>query len=262
MDLAEMCRQVCDLAIETGRWIRQEAERIGNDKVEVKGINNFVTYVDKNSEKRLVDGLRSILPEAGFITEEGTATDKGQLQWIIDPLDGTTNFIHKVPPYSISIGLANENNDILLGVVYEIVSGECFYAWQNGGAYLNGKPIRVSDTDSVSNALIATGFPYTAFHRMEGFMKSLSHFFVHSHGVRRLGSAAVDMAYVACGRFDVFYEYNLNPWDVAAGIVLVKEAGGHLSDFKGGKNFLFGMEMIASNGKIHDNFVATLKQFL
>lgn len=262
MDLAAMCSRVCELAIETGKWMRQEAENMGNDKVEVKGINNFVTYVDKNSEKLLVEGLRKIFPQAGFITEEGTATDKGQLQWIIDPLDGTTNFIHKLPPYAISIGLADETNDVLLGVVYEVVSGECFYAWKNGGAYLNGKPIRVSDTDTINNALIATGFPYTAFHRMEGFMRSLSHFFVHSHGVRRLGSAAVDLAYVACGRFDVFYEYNLNPWDVAAGIVLVKEAGGQLSDFKGGKNFLFGMEMIASNGKIHDNFVTTLKELL
>lgn len=262
MDLAGICQQVCGLAIETGKWIRQEAENLGKDKVESKGINNFVTYVDKTSEKKLVEGLRQIIPEAGFITEEGTATEEGKLQWIIDPLDGTTNFIHKLPPYAISIGLADETHEILMGVVYEIVSGECFYAWRNGGAYLNGQPIRVSETATVSNALIATGFPYTAFHRMEGFMKSLSHFFVHSHGVRRLGSAAVDMAYVACGRFDVFYEYNLNPWDVAAGIVLVKEAGGQLSDFKGGKNFLFGMEMIASNGKIHDNFVDTLKQFL
>jgi myo-inositol-1(or 4)-monophosphatase len=262
MDLAGMCKQVCELATETGKWIRHEAENIDNDKIEVKGVNNFVTYVDKTSEKKLVDGLRGILPEAGFITEEGTATDSGQWRWIIDPLDGTTNFIHKVPPYSISIGLADSNNEIILGVVYEIFSGECFYAWKDGGAYLNGRPIHVSSTDSINNALIATGFPYTAFHRMEGFLKSLSHFFVHSHGVRRLGSAAVDMAYVACGRFDVFYEYNLNPWDVAAGIILVKEAGGQLSDFKGGKNYLFGMEMIASNGKIHHNFVDTLKQFL
>ncbi len=261
MELEKLTQQVCELAVDTGKWIRKESEKIKDDDIEVKGVNNFVTYVDKTSEKKIVEGLRKILPDAGFLTEEGTASENGKWQWIIDPLDGTTNFIHGVPPYSISIGLADELNEIILGVVYEAFTGECFYAWKNGGAYMNGKHIQVSKAESIQNALVATGFPYTAFQYMEKFMNSLSYFFVHSHGVRRLGSAAVDMAYVACGRFDVFYEYNLNPWDVAAGIILVKEAGGKISDFKGGKNFLFGKEIIASNGKIHDNFVATLKQF-
>ncbi len=262
MDLEKICNSVCELATVTGKWIKNEADKIKAENIEIKGTNNFVTYVDKTSENQLVEGLRHILPSAGFITEEGSATDAGDYRWVIDPLDGTTNFIHGLPPYSISIGLINKNNEVILGVVYEIFTGECFYAWKNGGAYLNGKPIKVTNTDKVDDALIATGFPYTAFDRLKPFMESLAYFFVHSHGVRRLGSAAIDMAYVACGRFDVFYEYNLNPWDVAAGSIIITEAGGKVTDFNGGNNYLFGKELVASNEKIHNDFLEKLKRFL
>jgi len=181
--------------------------------------------------------------------------------WIIDPLDGTTNFIHGCPPFSISVGLAGKDETLLLGVVYEIFSGECFYAWKGGKSWLNGKQISVSSIDKTSDALIATGFPYSAFEKIKSIMGSLEYLFFNSHGVRRLGSAAIDLAYVACGRYDAFYEYNLNPWDVAAGAIIVLEAGGKVSDFKGGKNFLYGREVIASNKILHNEFQNIIEKY-
>jgi myo-inositol-1(or 4)-monophosphatase len=262
MNLENICNQVCSLTVTTADWISRESGKIGQENIEVKGKNNFVTYVDKTSEQQLVKGLKSILPEAGFITEEGSANDEGIYRWVIDPLDGTTNFIHKLPPYSISIGLIDSSNEIILGVVYNIAVKELFYAWKDGGAFLNGSKIKVSNVLNIEDSLIATGFPYTSFEKIAGYMESLKYFFEHSHGVRRLGSAAIDLAYVACGRFDIFYEYNLNPWDVAAGSIIVREAGGKVSDFKGGNNFLFGKELIASNNYFHDNFVYVINKYL
>lgn len=254
MDYSKICKLTCDLAKETGRFITKERKKLYDDGVEAKGKNDFVTHVDKASEKRLVSGLSEILPGSGFITEEGTAGQNNEpFIWIIDPIDGTTNFIHGAPPYSISIALQYEGN-LVMGVVYEIFADECFYAYDGGTAYLNGEKISVSSTRKLSGSLIATGFPYTDFGRMQNFIKTLDFFFNNSHGVRRLGSAAVDLAYVACGRYEGFYEYNLNAWDVAAGAYIVKLAGGNVSDFKGENNFLFGKELIASNSDIFEEF--------
>lgn len=261
MDLKNICYNVCELAVNTGKWIKNERNKFTIEQVESKSKNNFVTYVDKASEQKLVDGLRKILPEAGYITEEGSAADIGHIKWVIDPLDGTTNFIHGLPPFSISIGLIDKDNKSILGVVYEIYTEECFYAWFNGGAYLNNTPIKVSKVTNVEDSLVATGFPYSAFDRLPTFLDSLRFFFSHTHGVRRLGSAAVDLAYVACGRFEMFYEYNLNPWDIAAGMILVNEAGGKVTDFDGGNNCLFGKEIVASNGFTHDKFLEIVKHY-
>jgi myo-inositol-1(or 4)-monophosphatase len=228
----------------------------------VKGLHNFVTYVDKGAEKIIVDRLHEILPEAGFIAEENTNTTRGeQFNWVIDPLDGTTNFIHGLPPYAVSIGLL-ENGFPVLGVVYEVALDECFYAWKDSPAYLNGKEIRVSDRDKVQDALIATGFPYYDYHLMRPYIDCLEYFLKNSHGVRRLGSAATDLAYVACGRFEAFYEYGLNPWDVAGGAIILQQAGGRLSDFSGGDNYIFGKELVAANYPIFNEFLKTVKQFL
>jgi myo-inositol-1(or 4)-monophosphatase len=261
MDLEKICNSVCDVARNTGVFIKAEAKKITQNNVEVKGLNNFVTYVDKAAESQIVDGLKKILPEAGFITEEGTAVENGSdYRWVIDPLDGTTNFIHGLPPYAISIGLMYKE-EVIVGVVYEVVAGECFYAWKDSKAYLDSKEIKVTNASTVADSLIATGFPYNDFNRMRGFMGSLEHLFVNSHGVRRIGSAATDLAYVACGRFDVFYEYNLNPWDVAAGSLIVKQAGGKVTDFKRGADFVFGKEIIASNSSIHDDFIKVIDTY-
>lgn len=248
IDLADVGSKVKSLSLQVGEFIRKEAKQFNISSIEHKGLNDLVSYVDKEAEKQLVDGLVQILPGAGFITEEGTA-DKNREDyiWIIDPLDGTTNFIHGLPIYSISIALMYKDQ-LVLGLVYEINKDELFYAHKNGGAWLNDSPISVSPIKNLSESLLATGFPYHNFDNLETYMKLLTHFMKTTHGLRRMGSAAVDLAYVACGRFEGFFEYNLNPWDVAGGAFIVQEAGGTVIDFNGGKNFLFGRSIIASGG--------------
>lgn len=262
MDLERICYDTAELVKKTGIFIARERENFSLENVESKGEHNFVTYVDKNSEERLVDGLIKILPGTGFITEEGTNTQRGKLfNWVIDPLDGTTNFIHGAPPYAISVALM-EGDQVILGIVYEVASSEMFYSYQGAPAFLNGKTIHVSAAKKVADSLIATGFPYSKFERIDAFMHSLEYFFIHSHGVRRLGSAATDLAYVACGRYDAFYEYNLNSWDVAAGAFIVQQAGGKVSDFKAGDNYIFGNEIVAGNAAIFTEFRQLVGDFM
>lgn len=261
MDLEKMTKQVVELARSVGEFIRTESGKFSPEDILEKGVHNLVTYVDKESEKKLVDALSDILPEAGFIAEENQALErKSQYNWIIDPLDGTTNFVHHLPPFSISIALAEEE-EIIIGVIYEINLNECFYAWKNGPSFLNEIKIHVSKTKQIDNSLIATGFPYYDYSFMKPYLELLSDLMQSSRGVRRLGSAAVDLAYVACGRFDLFYEYSLNPWDVAAGVIIVQQAGGRVSDFTGGGNFLFGKAIIASNKLVHSEFELKLSKY-
>ncbi|NBC82171.1 MAG: inositol monophosphatase [Bacteroidetes bacterium] len=255
MNYLDICNQTVELAREVGHFIKNERDKISSDVIEAKGTNDFVTYVDQAAEKKIIEKLSRILPESGFIAEEGTSNKKGEVyNWIIDPLDGTTNFIHGAPPYAVSIGLM-ENDRMVVGVVYEITLDECFYAAMGHPAYLNGKEITVSQTSKVAHSLIATGFPYTDFHRMETFMETLKDLFKNSHGVRRLGSAATDLAYVACGRYDAFYEYNLKPWDAAAGVFIIQQAGGHNSTFSNTDDYLFGKELVSTNKILHKEFL-------
>lgn len=263
LNLQEITLKVVDLAQKTGQFINDQCGKLKSENIEIKDTdNNLVTFVDKTSEQMLVAGLETILPLAGFIAEEGTSTKRHDTyNWIIDPLDGTTNFIHQLAPFAISIGLA-QNDIIILGVVFEVNRNECFYAWKNGGAWLNGSPISVSTANTVSKSLIATGFPYNDYDKLPGVMKSIEYLVAHSHGIRRLGSAATDLVYVACGRLDAFFEYALNPWDVAAGSLIVLEAGGFVSDFSGGNNYLHGKEIVATNSNIKIEFLDVMNQFL
>jgi len=232
---------------EAAAYVRDRHNDRKELNIEEKGKQNFVTEVDKKAEEILVSGLHKVLPEAGFIAEEGTGNRiEDTFNWVIDPIDGTTNFIHGVFPFAISVGLI-EDQEVIAGIVYEFGLDEYFFTWKGGGAWLNGNRIHVSTTTSVGQALIATGFPYTNFTYLNQFMNSMDYFMKNSHGLRRLGSAATDIAYVACGRYDGFYEYGLNPWDIAAGILLVKEAGGEVSDFRGIKEPLFRQNIICSN---------------
>ncbi len=250
IDLLSICKDVVRLSKNCAEFIRKESLSFSKDKIEYKGLNDLVSYVDKHTENLLVEGLSKILPGSGFITEEETENTNREYQWIIDPLDGTTNFIHGLPVYAISIAL-QKNNEIILGVVYEPNRDECFYAYKNGGAYLNDHRIRVAANEHLSEALLATGFPYTFFEGQDQYLHILKELMQATHGLRRMGSAAVDMAYVACGRFDAFFEYNLNAWDIAAGSLLVQEAGGLVTDFDGGNNYLFGRTIIAGNTVVH-----------
>ncbi len=262
MNYEELCNETIEIARNAGKYIYSEQGKHFLNDMKSKGKHNFVTEVDKGAEEQIVESLQKLIPGAGFITEEGTSSKKGKVyNWIIDPLDGTTNFIHGAPPVAVSIALM-ENEDIVIGVVNEIFLGECFYAWKNGPAFMNGKKLHVSETKTVSDSLVATGFPYHNFDRLESFMESLEYLFNHTHGVRRLGSAATDLAYVACGRYDAFYEYNLNPWDIAAGIFLIQQAGGKSSDFKGGDNYLFGKELVSANHLVFDEFLQVIGSYM
>jgi myo-inositol-1(or 4)-monophosphatase len=262
INLKEICREIEIAARETGAFILNESKEFDISRTESKGLNNFVSYVDKIAEKMLVERLVTILPEAGFITEEGTLTKSGlKYCWVIDPLDGTTNFLHGLHPYAISIGL-KEYDEVVAGLVYEIIGNEVFTAWKDGGAWLNGIQIHVSGAKKLADSLIATGLPYSDFERLEQYMKSLTYFCKNTHGIRRLGSAAVDLAYVACGRVEVFYEYALHPWDIAAGIILVREAGGKISDFSGFEKNLTGEEIVAANSAVFSEVLEIVSKFM
>jgi myo-inositol-1(or 4)-monophosphatase len=261
MHLKEVTLQVIDIAKEAGAFIREQRKTFSPDQIEFKGLNDLVSYVDKTAEQLIVSALQKVLPEAGFITEEKTINRIGEkYNWIIDPLDGTTNFIHGLPVFSVSIAL-QENEELVMGVVYEINQDECFYAWKDSPAYLNGKEIRVTTTPTVDQCLLATGFPYYDFQKQPAYIELFTELMRSCHGLRRLGSAAVDLAYTACGRFDAFYEYNLNAWDVAAGIVIVRQAGGEIVNFKGGNEVLNTRELLATNGRITVEMLQTIQKY-
>lgn len=246
----QLTDKVIEIAKEAGTFIREQRKTFSADKIEIKGLNDLVSYVDKTAEQMIVAALQNVLPEAGFITEEKTINKTGErYNWIIDPLDGTTNFIHGLPVYSVSIAL-QEYEELVAGVVYEVNQDECFYAWKGSPAYLNGKIIRTSDVPDIGKSLLATGFPYYDFSKQAAYINLFTELMKSCHGLRRLGSAAVDLAYTACGRFDAFYEYNLNPWDIAAGVLIVRQAGGDVVNFKGGEEVLQTRELLATNGRI------------
>ncbi len=252
-NLDYLLEQVRKIAEEAASFIKKESEGFKRDFAEKKGLNDLVSYVDKHSEKMIVEKLTNILPESGFIVEENSKTERREYNWIVDPLDGTTNFVHKIPCYAVSIAL-EKNGEILLGVVIEVCRNELFWAAKNKGAFLNGSKISVSPTTELGESLIATGFPIYNFTYQEQYLSILRELMKKTHGIRRIGAAAADLCYLACGRFDAFFEYNLSPWDVAAGALIVKEAGGKVSDFEGTDNWLFGKEIIATNLTISKEF--------
>jgi len=249
-ELQILSKKVESLAKEAGAFIRKEREIFDDTRIEYKGEKDLVSYVDKETEKFLVSGLREILPEAGFITEEKTVkTEEKNFKWVIDPLDGTTNFIHDLPIYSVSIGLL-DGEESVLGVVYEINRDESFVAWKNGGAFLNGKRIHISSIKELKKSLIATGFPYDLEDKTDAYFEIMKELVRYSHGLRRMGSAAVDMCYVASGRMEAYYEFNIQLWDIAAGVIILTEAGGKATNFDGKTNFVHTRTMIAA-GHIH-----------
>lgn len=261
LDLETICKQVCRLVEDVARFLEEENKRFSKESVQYKGLNNLVSYVDEEAEKKIVAGCRAILPKANFLTEEGTvAASEGSEEdytWIIDPLDGTTNFVHRVPIFGISVGLVYKGTPIL-GVIAHVPDHQLFYAWEKGGAWCNGKRIHVSPVGTLGESLLATGFPYYTFEQLNDYLNILHYFMQNSHGLRRLGSAAIDLAYVASGVFEGFFEFNLSPWDVAAGICLVREAGGTVTDFSGNDNALYGKQIVAA-GPIHPQFLAEIQ---
>lgn len=262
LDLAQLTQQLIPITKEAGAFIRQEGLRFDRQATEYKDVNNLVSYVDKEAEKLLVERLGRLLPEAGFITEEGTTgelADRSGLNWVIDPLDGTANFIHQLPVFSVSVGLI-DNGRPIAGVVYDITKDDAYWAYEGGGAWRNEERIQVSAARTLGESLIATGFPYYRFDEMHRYLQILESLMQKTHGLRRMGSAAIDLAYVACGRFEAFYEYNLNSWDMAAGVLLVREAGGVVTDFRGGDEFLFRGDVVAGCA-MQGELLAAIQEF-
>lgn len=258
-DLRRLCDDVLELSRQVASGIRAELNQVAQSDVETKDQNSLVSYVDKQAEEQLVAGLKILLPGAGFVTEEDTVAQQREgLRWIIDPLDGTTNFLYKIPHFAVSIALY-DGDEALIGVVEEVMSGEQFSAIRQGGAYLNNRPISVSKRADFVEAVIATGFPYRRNVDFEPYMAMLQYVFEHGRGIRRLGSAALDLAYVAAGRFDGYYEAHLNPWDVAAGILIVREAGGKVSDYGGRHGYLDGQQIVAAAPQHHDQLLHAIQ---
>ncbi len=246
-DLEKITSRVREITTVVAGFIKEERKKFDFSKIEYKGKNDLVSYVDKQAEKKLTESLFGILPEAGFIAEEGTGMKiENGLNWVIDPLDGTTNFMHGLPAYSISIGLLS-GHEVISGVIYDIPNDNCYWATQGGKSYCDGEEIRVSDVQKFGDGLYITGYPYKDFNRYRNFYEMMYHFLSNTHGLRRLGSAAIDLALVASGKAEGFFEFFLNPWDVAAGALIVQRAGGIVTDFHGGENYLFGKELIAGN---------------
>jgi len=252
MNYQSITNKVIALTRQVAEYIEQESLNFSLERVETKSKNDFVSYVDQEAEKRLVKALKEMVPEAGFVTEEGTAQSNGEdYLWIIDPLDGTTNFIHASTPYAISVALVLKGEPVV-GVIYEITRQEAFYAWQGSKSYLNGTEIQVSKVDKLADALIVSGRPHHYMDRYPELLNSVDYFLKNTHGLRLSGSAAADLAYVACGRYDGRYEFNLKPWDIAAGVLIIKQAGGFVSDFKGENNYLRNGSVLAANAGIFE----------
>ena len=260
IDLPDLRPQVEDIARAAGHFIRTQQATFSQERVSLKSLNALVSDVDENAEELIVSALNSLLPEAGFLTEEGTVHQNinTNYYWVIDPLDGTTNFVHGLPIFSVSIALMHQDEPIL-GVVYEVGMDECFSAIKGGGTTLNGNRVRTSTTTELKDSLLATGFPYYDFSGVAGFQRTLEYFYPKTRGIRRIGTAAVDLAYTACGRFEGYFEYGLSPWDVAAGILLVREAGGQVCDYQGDNAPIDSKSIIAANKGVFDDVLKVIQ---
>lgn len=262
MDLKDLTIKVCKIAEQGAKFIAQERKTFDKDRVEVKNANDFVSYVDKETEKLLVAQLSELLPSAGFVTEEATAVyNQEDYCWIIDPLDGTTNFIFDNAPYCVSIALTYKSQ-LLIGVVYEVCRNECFYAWKDGGAFLNGKPLSVSSTNEWSRASVGLDLPYDDKKYKPVLNVLVDQLYGNVVSLRDFGSAAMGLCYVAAKRFDVWLEAYIKPWDYAAGAIIVEEAGGKVSGFDGRIDYMGGHDIVCSNGLLHDGALKLVEPFL
>lgn len=260
LDLEQLTADVCRIATAAGHFLKEERKNFRRESVIEKCTHDYVSYVDKESERRLVAELSALLPEAGFIAEEGSATYNDEPYcWVIDPLDGTTNFIHDNAPYCVSIALRSRE-ELLLGVVYEVCCDECFYAWKGGKAWLNGEPLHVSDIGEVTDAFLIVELPYNDAAYKPVAMQLLDDLYGKAGAIRMNGSAAAAICYVAAGRFDGWLEAFIGKWDYSAAALVVLEAGGEVTDFYGNRNFMEGHHIIATNGRLHTYLQGLVKE--
>jgi myo-inositol-1(or 4)-monophosphatase len=261
--LADIKLNLERLSQDVSAFIRTEMQKVQQSDIEVKDMNSLVTYVDKNAEIKIVEVLKKLLPGAGYITEEGTVSQaQKELMWVIDPLDGTTNFLYKIPHFSISIALTQDGAPIL-GIVYDVMLDVAYTAIRGHGTYENNRRVKVRNNEDTLDALIVTGFPYKRDpQHIDASLQMLRYCVENCRGIRRLGSAALDLAYVASGKIDLYYENTLNIWDLAAGALLVTEAGGIVSDYHGGDSYLEDGSIIASSPGIYDKMYPVINEYL
>ena len=275
--LEKLTRGVCEIAKQAGAYIREERRKFSLESVERKHAHDYVSYVDKGSEKQIVSALRQLLPEAGFITEEGTtkmeegrckmeedsaiSPQSSALTWVVDPLDGTTNFIHQYAPYAVSIALL-QGKEILIGVVYEVCHDECYCAWKGGGAYveLKGESLKLKvSNQKIQDALLCLQLPYNS----DAYKPVIKHLIDKLYGnvgsIRMCGSAAMALCYVASGRYDGYAEKYIGQWDFMAGALIVKEAGGMVTNYEGSEDFTQGNNVVATNGVIQQDLLNVIK---
>ena len=277
LQLEELTRGVCEIAKQAGAYIREERRKFSLESVERKHAHDYVSYVDKGSEKQIVSALRQLLPEAGFITEEGTtkmeegrckmeedsaiSPQSSALTWVVDPLDGTTNFIHQYAPYAVSIALL-QGKEILIGVVYEVCHDECYYAWKGGGAYveLKGESLKLKvSNQKIQDALLCLQLPYNSDAYKPVIKRLIDKLYGNVGSIRMGGSAAMALCYVASGRYDGYAEKYIGQWDFMAGALIVKEAGGMVTNYEGSEDFTQGNNVVATNGVIQQDLLNVIK---
>jgi myo-inositol-1(or 4)-monophosphatase len=259
---AELMETAREAALIGGEILKKGFRQLKKDQVKLKGAGDFVTELDHRSEEAIIKRIRRSFPDHGIQAEEsGIGGGESRYRWFIDPLDGTTNYVHGIPFFSVSIAVALDG-EMIAGVVYDPVHNEVFRDAKEGGAYLNESPIRVSRKESLSDSFLASGFPWRSKQYLELYLDSFRVLFSESAGVRRMGSAALDLSYTACGRFDGFWEMKLKPWDIAAGVLIVKEAGGRISDFIGEDQYMTTGNLLASNPNIYPKMLQIVKKHL
>jgi len=254
-----MLEKVLEISREAGDIIRDGFRK--NISIEFKtNASNLVTNIDKKSEETIINFIRKNYPTHSILAEEsGEQASGSEYCWVIDPLDGTTNFAHGLPIFSVSIGV-QKNGETICGVIYDIMRDVIYSAELNSGAYANGKKIKVNNNNVLRESVLVTGFPYNIAENPNNAMEKFNAFLKVSRAIRRLGSAAIDFCYLAEGVFDGFWEVHLNPWDICAGKLIVEEAGGIVSDFENNKINIFSKQILATNGKVHSQMLEVLKE--
>jgi len=248
-------------ARKAGSFISRAIERVDTLQVDSKGYNDFVTEVDRRAEQEIIQVIHKAYPHHAILAEESGGHGDNESVWIIDPLDGTTNFLHGFPQFAISIALQH-NGRMEVAVVYDPLRDELFTAIHGAGAQMNGRRLRVSKAKGVDGALIGTGFPFKDQTHLDAYLGMFKALVPRAAGIRRAGSAALDLAYVAAGRLDGFWEIGLKPWDMAAGILLIQEAGGIIGDFRGGPSFFTSGNVVTGNARVFEGLVAAIQPYL
>jgi myo-inositol-1(or 4)-monophosphatase len=249
-----------EAAREAGKFLKYSVGKVKSIEMKKGEERNLVSEIDKASEAKIISIIKRHYPGHAILAEEsGANAAQSDYKWIIDPLDGTTNFLHGLPIFSVTIGVEFKG-ELVAGVVYDPNLDEMFTAEKGSGAFCNGKRLKVTATSELISSLLVTGFPYDIAENPDNAVGHFVNFLMRGQGIRRLGSAAMDLAYVAAGRFDGFWEVNLNPWDMAAGVLLVREAGGTVTDFSGTPSTVYNKQVLATNGVLHEAMLQVLQQ--